>query len=216
MELREQNYITEDWFKHFPLGFEDPGQRHWLDDAEISMGGDEDEVTYYFNEFRYRGHIVPSDGTPASFGCSNTMGYGVNNPYPELINFANCGLSGLSNDGIARMAYTYCERFSPHVITVMWTYRNRREHVTEEGVVRKFRNQKDMERWMDLYTEIQNPHLDMYNFTKNQLFLQHYCELKNIKLIELFPDNNDRGARDNSHPSRNWHANVAAEILSKL
>lgn len=216
MELKEQMYITEGWFDHFPLGQEDHGRRHWLDAAEMEFGGDEDEVTYYFNEYRYRGQIIPSYGTPASFGCSNTMGYGVNKPYPERIQFANLGISGMSNDGIARLAYLYCEHFEPPIITVMWTYKNRREHVKEDGVVCKFRNQKNMERWMDLYTEIQNPKLDEYNYIKNKIFLQNYCENKKIKLIELEPINNDRGARDGCHPSSNWHTNIAAEILSKL
>lgn len=216
MELTEQQYIKEDWFKHFPMGNEDHGTKHWLDDAEFSLGGDEKEVLYYFNEYQYRGKILPSEGQRASFGCSNTMGYGVQHPYPELINFANCGISGMSNDGITRLAYLYCETFQPDIITVMWTYKNRREHVMEDGTIRKFRSQRDMEHWMDLYTEIQNDKLDEYNFTKNKLFLENYCENKNVKLIQLHPENNDKMARDKMHPGRDWHVNVAATILDHL
>jgi hypothetical protein len=213
---KETQYIKSEWFNRFPLGQETPGTRHWLDDAERKLGGDEKLVTYLFNEWRYRGNIEPGTGVDASFGCSHALGYGVNTPYSEIIEFANCAISGLSNDAIARMAYTYCQQFTPSTIVVLWTIPHRREWVDATGKIEKFRMQQAPVEWQQNFIELQNSKWDEYSLTKNKLFLKHYCELKGIRLLDYEFDNNDNQARDGMHPGPEWHINMAAQILEDL
>ena len=46
----ETRYIR-DYFSEFPLGQEEPGERHWIDIAERKLGGNSTDVTYRFNEW---------------------------------------------------------------------------------------------------------------------------------------------------------------------
>jgi hypothetical protein len=208
---KEQRYIKGEWFSHFPLGQETPGQHNWRDSAEEKLGGDACEVSYYINEWRYRGHIKPGNNVNACFGCSNTFGYGVQTAYPQLVKFTNCGINGISNDAIARMAYAYCEQFNPKVITVLWTFNNRREWVDDKGVIHKFKSQENQQLF-----ELQNEAADDYNFYKNKIFLQSYCKSKDIKMLDYNFHSNDKGARDGMHPGPDWHVNMAANILGDL
>lgn len=213
---QETQYINADWFSQFPLGQEEPGTRHWIDEAERSLGGDEKLVNYYFNEWRYRGVIRPASNVSASFGCSHALGYGVNKPYAEIIEFANCAINGLSNDAITRMAYTYCEQFNPPAIVVLWTIPHRREWIDEKGKINKFRMQTNPNRWQQNFIEIQNEKWDEYNLQKNKLFLKHYCAHKDIKLIDFDFSDNDHAARDGVHPGPDWHINIAVRVLERL
>lgn len=218
--LVEQQYILSNWFDEFPLGQEDPGERHWLDLSERKMGGNETDVLYRFNNYRYRGIIEPGHGINASFGCSHAMGYGVQTPYAEIIEYANLGISGLSNDGIVRLAYTYCEQFHPEIIVVLWTIPHRREHVSSNGTIVKFKHDRSL--WEDQtnfdYLSLQNDKLDEYNLIKNKLFLRSYCTASNIKLVEFeFDQNsNDMLARDKMHPGPDWHAAMSASIIDNI
>lgn len=218
MELnnfKEYNYIKGDWFNQFPLGPENPGHRNWIDDAEKSLGGDPNQVLYYFNDWRYRGNITPGIGVDASFGCSHAMGYGVQTPYAEILELANLGWSGFSNDAIARLVYTYCETFAPNKVVVLWTIPQRREHIMPDGTLEKFRNQRVANSWQNAYIELQNDSLDEYNYVKNKLFVENYCNSRNIQLIQFDFENNDGLARDGVHPGPDWHVNMAAEIYNK-
>ena len=206
----ETQYIR-DYFSEFPLGQEEPGVRHWIDEAERNLGGNDEDVTYYFNNWRYRGKAQPGNFVPASFGCSHAFGYGVDRCYAEIIGFANCAINGISNDAIARMAYTYCEQFNPDAICVLWTIPHRREYVDDVGVLQKFRGDDHTS-----LLSLQNQHADEYNFVKNKLFLENYCQAKDVKLLQYIFKDNDKGARDGMHPGPNWHANMAATILEDL
>ena len=206
----ETRYIR-DYFSEFPLGQEEPGSRSWLDNAERELGGDARAVTYYFNEWRYRGTIEPGNGVRASFGCSHALGYGVQTPYAKIIGFANCAINGISNDAIARMAYTYCEQFSPDAICVLWTLTHRREYVDDNGVLQKFRGDDHTS-----LLSLQNQHADEYNLVKNKLFLEYYCLANNVKLLQYVFEGDDKGARDGMHPGPNWHVNMAATIMEDL
>lgn len=213
---QEIQYIRSEWFGQFPLGQEAPGERHWIDDAERSFGGDEKLVTYNFNDWRYRGTIEPGLRVDASFGCSHAMGYGVNRPYAEIIEFANCGISGLSNDAIVRMAYTYCEQFNPENIVVLWTIPHRREWVDDTGQIKKFRMERSPTHWQQNFIDLQNTSWDEYNLTKNKLFLRNYCSAKGIRLLDYDFVDNDMCARDGMHPGPDWHINMSAMILTDL
>ena len=207
--------ITENWFGQFPLGQTIPGERHWIDEAEEKQGGDPEEVMYYFNEWRYRGHITPGPGIPASFGCSHAMGYGVHRPYAEILEVANLGCSGFSNDAIARLACTYCKEFTPPYIIVLWTIPSRREHITSVGNSKQFRNQHSKD-WHMNYIDLQSQKLDEYNLQKNRLLVEMCCRAYNVRLIQFNfdNDNNDKKSRDGIHPGAAWHINMAKEIAS--
>lgn len=212
--MKELRDIKGDWFSQFHFGHEEPGERNWLDEAEKKLGGETDQVKYYFNKYRYRGTICPGPGVDASFGCSHAMGYGVNVPYAEIIEYANLGISGISNDAIARMAYTYCEEFKPKNIVVLWTIPNRREHVTDSGELTKVRYERDTDDEINLsYINLQNDKNDEYNYIKNSLFLTNYCQLNDINLQQYFFEDNDFQARDGMHPGTVWHINMASRIL---
>lgn len=219
MELnnfQEYNYIRGDWFNQFPLGPDNPGERNWIDEAEKRLGGNTEDVLYYFNEWRYRGKITPGSSPTASFGCSHAMGYGVQTPYAEILGMVNLGWSGFSNDAIVRLAYTYCEAFNPESIVVLWTIPHRREYVNAGGYMRKYRAQKDPKPWQQNFTDLQNDKWDEYNYTKNKLFLENYCTAKSIRLIQFDFSDNDYKARDGIHPGPDWHVSMAAQINDQL
>ena len=165
-------------------------------------------------------------GASAAFGCSYTFGYGINDPYPVLLDAVNCGLSGASNDQIARLAITYCKTFKPKKIYVMWTFKARREHIHENGALEKFRNLSEeaikeelkSPTWLSSYLTLMNDKSDHYNYQKNKLMLFNFCEnndivLRQKEILDLSKANFSL-ARDNDHPGPDWHTNIAG-ILSE-
>ncbi len=230
-DFKEARYLEKDWFSTFTLGHDDPGDRNWLDEGEkklgCSLGYTEASIKYHINNWRYRGKRVPEMGASAAFGCSYTFGYGVNDPYPVLLDAVNCGINGASNDLIARLAITYCKTFKPSEIYVMWTFKTRREHIFENGGLEKFRNLSEeaikeelaSPTWVSSHLTLMNNSADEYNFKKNKMLLTSYCVVNNIKLHqstifnlpkELFPF-----ARDGDHPGPDWHANIAGILCER-
>lgn len=222
--FKEMRYTESDWFSTFTLGHDEPGGRNWLDEGEKKLGGNETDVEYHINRWRYRDSIEPKQGQSAAFGCSYTFGYGVNNPWPKLLGVANLGQNGASNDMITRLAISYCETFKPKDIYVLWTFPHRREHIIENGGLDKYRNMstKTLDEefknrtWRSSYLELSNDKADQYNFTKNKLLLTHYCAMYNIELNQAtifdFPKDEFPLARDNDHPGKDWHTNVAGHL----
>jgi hypothetical protein len=222
--FKEMRYTESDWFSTFTLGHDEPGGRNWLDEGEKKLGGNETDVEYHINRWRYRDSIEPKQGQSAAFGCSYTFGYGVNNPWPKLLGIANLGQNGASNDMITRLAISYCETFKPKDIYVLWTFPHRREHIIENGGLDKYRNMstKTLDEefknrtWRSSYLELSNDKADEYNFTKNKLLLTHYCAMYNIELNQAtifdFPKDEFPLARDNDHPGKDWHTNVAGHL----
>lgn len=225
-DFKEMRYPESDWFSNFTLGNDEPGSYNWLDEEEKedSKGFGKLGVEYHINKWRYRDSIEPSKGQSAAFGCSYTFGYGVNNPWPKLIDVANCGYNGASNDMITRLAISYCETFKPSEIYVLWTFQHRREHINENGGCNKYGtlSQKKIDEefknrtWRSSYLELSNDKADQYNFTKNKILLNHYCSVHNIELNQAtvfdFPKDKFPLARDNSHPGPDWHTNMAGMI----
>ena len=222
--FKEMRYTESDWFSTFTLGHDEPGGRNWLDEGEKKLGGNETDVEYHINRWRYRDSIEPKQGQSAAFGCSYTFGYGVNNPWPKLLGVANLGQNGASNDMITRLAISYCETFKPKDIYVLWTFPHRREHIIENGGLDKYRNMstKTLDEefknrtWRSSYLELSNDKADQYNFTKNKLLLTHYCAMYNIELNQAtifdFPKDEFPLARDNDNPGKDWHTNVAGHL----
>ena len=227
--MTEDRYITKHWFASFPLGHEEPGLRHWLDDTEKSFGChngfSESDVIYDINQYRYRDKILPAPNQDAAFGCSYTLGQGVDVSWPAILEVANCGVNGASNDKSARMVITYCRLYAPKTVYVMWTFPERREYIDEDGAIQKFRrpNPKDIPRILTEPTSegahllLMNDSANEYNLQKNQLLVRLYCQANNIELKEIgyntIDKNNYKLARDGDHPGPDWHASVAAHFL---
>ena len=230
-DFKEARYLEKDWFSTFTLGHDDPGDRNWLDEGEkklgCSLGYTEASIKYHINNWRYRGKRVPEMGASAAFGCSYTFGYGVNDPYPVLLDAVNCGINGASNDLIARLAITYCKTFKPSEIYVMWTFKTRREHIFENGGLEKFRNLSEeaikeelaSPTWVSSHLTLMNNSADEYNFKKNKMLLTSYCVVNNIKLHQSTILNLPKGlfpfARDGDHPGPDWHANIAGILCER-
>ena len=223
-DFDESRYLEKDWFETFTLGHDEPGVYNWLDEGEKKLGGNELDVEYFINEWRYRDKIIPAIEQSAAFGCSYTFGYGVNNPWPKLLGVANLGQNGASNDMIARLAITYCKTFKPADIYVMWTFNARREHVNETGGVEKFRTlsndaiQEEIKSptWLTNYAMLGSVANDSYNYDKNKLLLTSFCKANNVNLHQLnlsdFSKSEYPLARDNDHPGDDWHTNVIASF----
>jgi len=227
-DFAENKYIESDWFDVFPLGFEDPGEKQWLDLQEQSLGNHNDtNVIYFINNFRYRDKITPSKGQDAAFGCSNTFGFGVNTAWPSILGLANCGANGISNDYITRCAVNYVKIFKPNNIYVLWTYKQRREHIEKGFGLVKFRRPEveNIPTWRTHYSMLSTELTDNYNFDKNKILLETVCDLYGCNLKQfhlqgqLVLDNNNNvildqydytAARDNLHPGPDWHVNLAA------
>lgn len=224
---KDQN-IKSDWFDVFPIGNDEPGTRHYRDQAErncgCATGWTDESVTYNINSWYYRGQAEPAIGSPAAFGCSFTFGTGVNDPWPEQLSLVNCGQPGSSNDKITRLAVSYCKQFMPNAIYVMWTFPQRREWVDEHGNVIAFKNvttdeaeqimQQSFVSWDNAHLYLMNDLWNDYNYQKNRLLLESYCTANNIELnqstvTELTP-RNYAPARDSMHPGPDWHMNIAS------
>ena len=227
-DFKEARYTESDWFSTFTLGHDDPGKRNWIDEGEEKLGCGsgytKDSVDYFINDWRYRGQRVPEMGATAAFGCSYTFGYGVNFAWPSMLSVVNCGQNCASNDQIARLAITYCKTFKPEQIYVLWTFKERREHINEDGGLDKFRSLSETAikeelknpTWAGNYAMLSNSSADEYNFKKNKMLLTSYCVVNNIKLNQLsIFDLSKEGfslARDNDHPGEDWHTNIAGIV----
>lgn len=161
----------------------------------------------------------PGQVIPASFGCSFTYGDGVevDQTWSFLLDVANMGLPGASNDYISRMAVTYCKLYNPTDIYVMWTFPNRREVVDEDGTLLKYKAYdpgSENYAWYRASVELSNDHSDSYNLAKNKILLESFCKAENINLHQISVDTvnhvdmNSIGT-DGQHPGVEWHDTVA-------
>ena len=227
----ENRYIESDWFDVFPLGYEEPGEKQWLDDTEKGQGDYNDtNVSYFINSFRYRDEIKPAQGQDAAFGCSNTFGQGVNIAWPRILDLANCASCGISNDHIARTAVSYILNYNPKNIYILWTYTERREYIDEQtGLVKigYFDEGKKYGKddWRYQFALLNHNKWNEYNLAKNRLLVESVCKANNCNLkdfhiegyqildrdnTEVLNIDNYTRARDDMHPGPYWHVNLAA------
>ena len=227
------------WFTEFTKGNDMPRVCHFRDSVEqdtwdinketaIQYGWTVSNVTYVINEWGYRGEIQPGNNVDAAFGCSVTFGASVDESHhwPGILEIANCGQPGSSNDKIVRLAISYINTFSPKSIYVCWTYPQRREWIAEDGNIHVFKNlspseQKERLQSMDLdwktsHLILGNDIWDEYNYEKNKLLLSNFCNANEVNLKEITVMDIDHLsyplARDLQHPGPDWHAVIAAEL----
>jgi hypothetical protein len=119
-----------------------------IDKEILGNGSDEGNCYYTFNELGFRGDSPKKKGLRVmSVGCSHTEGIGVHNHQtwshhlskllPNGVDL-NLGISGRSNDYIARTIMTFTEQMKPALVLAMYTYPHRREFYRETGEVEPY------------------------------------------------------------------------------
>ena len=239
--MNKDQVIKSNWFDKFHIGNDLPGARHSRDEGELrvwesnkiearKLGWSENNVTYNINSNGYRGAIEPGVGVSAAFGCSFTFGSSVDEhqPWPYILDIANCGQPGSSNDKIARLAISYINTFKPTDIYVCWTFPQRREWVDEKGNVIAFKNVTPVEAaqilsqtwvsWDNALLHLSNDLWDEYNYTKNVMLLEGVCSMNNITLHQtsVLDMNHTQYpyGRDLTHPGADWHVIIAEQFLN--
>jgi hypothetical protein len=179
-----------------------------------------DDIFYYINEhgFRINSKSLESDDnkdTIACFGCSNTFGvglpwehtwiYNLNEFLEKKYEVKNYGVSGASNDNIARLIYNYTIINKPKIICCFFPELTRIELVDEDlnclinyndnflstsfncscSINPNFNNErKEIEEKQKkvfyAYQTIYKEKNSLFNFIKNFKFIEMICKLNNI------------------------------------
>lgn len=164
--------------------------------------GDKTEYHYnnlgYRSKFDYRLNELKEKRIILCLGDSDSFGIGVahENIWPSLIDtnatVLNLGISGISLDGIARIATQTIQALGNSIDTVLIHYppMSLREFVSKKykGGVHTHRNYNlPYADWWD--------HIDWqsnnYNFNKNRLFLENTCATHNIEFYDLYINRED-------------------------
>ena len=128
-----------------------------------------------------------------SLGCSFTYGAGVNvedrwsdvfcKKVQETTNLKvrnyNLALEGHSNDYCARMVFKTIENLKPDLYCFLFTYRNRMEWVSSEA--HKVTNV--IPGHDDVFINIMNDGIAMYNFHKNYTLINALCNLHKVPFL---------------------------------
>ena len=172
-----------------------------IDKEILGNGSDEGNCYYTFNELGFRGDSPKKKGLRVmSVGCSHTEGIGVHNHQtwshhlskllPNGVDL-NLGISGRSNDYIARTIMTFTEQMKPALVLVMYTYPHRREFYRETGEVEPYHPSPwgyfDEEKegrmvWANKIAS-SNDEEDFMNWYKNHQLITYYLKSKEIPFI---------------------------------
>ena len=126
-------------------------------------------------------------------GCSFTWGDELEEgeqTYAEILGATNIARCASSNDNIARRTLMYLQDHDVDQVIMQWTYKNRREHFYDSGMVEGiipqiYKDGRAITKPISkiFYTSFQNSRLDNENMWKNILLVDSYCRMKNIKVI---------------------------------
>jgi hypothetical protein len=161
-----------------------------------------DDIIYETNKNGFRTssetNEILKENSVACFGCSHTFGIGL--PFQEtwcnVLNknlgdewcVKNYGVSGASNDLIARLIHNYTKYNKPKVICCFLTDSYRMELFIGKQLVQSQQNfiigYNDKE-YHDAYKKLMTPEFAIHNFIKNYSFIESICASKNIKLYWL-------------------------------
>jgi hypothetical protein len=156
---------------------------------------------YTFNELGFRGDSVKKKGLKImSVGCGHTEGIDVNDRetwshhltrmLPNGVDF-NLGISGGSNDYIARSVLTWTEYLNPAIVLIMYTYPTKREIYTDAGNLEPYHPipwgylNEDLDGrklWSNIISSTSNEE-DYINWYKNHLLISNYLKNKQIPFI---------------------------------
>lgn len=167
----------------------------------LGNGSDTGNCYYTFNELGFRGDSPKKKGMRImSVGCSHTEGIDVHNhqTWPHILSRKiqdgvdlNLGISGRSNDYIARTILTWTEYLNPSLVLIMYTYPHRREYYRETGKIEPFHPtpwgyfDEDMEgrkKWANII-DVNNSEEDFMNWYKNHQLITYYLKSKDIPFI---------------------------------
>ena len=158
---------------------------------------EEGEIRCDHNNYGFRCEDIEektdNDLVIVSLGCSFTYGAGVHveDRWSDVLckkiqettklkvrNY-NLGLEGHTNDYCARTVYKTINELKPDLYCFLFTYRNRLEWVTnEEHKVTNVIPGHD-----DVFVNVMNDGIAMYNFHKNYEFINSLCNLHRIPFL---------------------------------
>jgi len=167
----------------------------------VGNGSDKDGCFYTFNELGFRGDSPKKKGIRImSVGCSHTEGIGVNDRQtwshylsrliPNGVDL-NLGMSGRSNDYIARSIVTWTDELKPSLVLIMYTYPHRKEYYRENGDIEPyhptpwgyFEEEKEGRvDWANIIS-LSNKNEDFINWYKNHLIISNFLKVRNIPFI---------------------------------
>ena len=172
-----------------------------VDKELLGNGSDPGNCYYSFNELGFRGDSPKKNGIRImSVGCSHTEGISVHNQqtWSHILSRKiqngvdlNLGISGRSNDYIARTILTWTDYLKPSLVLVMYTYPHRREYYRETGEIEPFHPipwgyfDEDMQgrkKWANIL-EINNDEENFMNWYKNHQLITYYLKSKDIPFI---------------------------------
>jgi hypothetical protein len=172
-----------------------------IDKEILGNGPDTGRCFYTFNELGFRGDSPKKRGTRfMSVGCGHTEGINANNKetWPHYLSRSitngvdlNLGISGRSNDYIARTILTWVDELKPDAVFVMYTYPNKREFFKENGDIEPYSPipwgyfDEEIEGRKYWVNKIQssNKEEDLMNWYKNHLLISNYLKAKDIPFV---------------------------------
>jgi hypothetical protein len=209
-----------------------------VDKEIMGNGSDEGNCYYTFNELGFRGDSPKKKGLRVmSVGCSHTEGIGVHNHQtwshhlskllPSGVDL-NLGISGRSNDYIARTILAWTDYMKPSIVLAMYTYPHRREFYRETGEVEPYHPTPwgyfDEEKegrilWANKIASTNNEE-DFMNWYKNHQLITYYLKSKEIPFIwngtflgTKYTDENRFDGDYPNLPDEHKHANGAQNEL---
>ena len=153
--------------------------------------------TYEFNSLGYRGENYDPQAKfhIYTYGCSYTYGFGIKQHQtfshvfkerlasekklsPEEVNLLNFSQRGGSNDYIARTIISQCSQVKPDLALVLFTTKERIEHVSgkEQMNIGSWIKNTETDNYFKLYSE----EMGMINLLKNMILVQQFFSLNSI------------------------------------
>jgi hypothetical protein len=233
------------WGMIFPTHQSNPV---YLDDEEkyASVDNLNDNWTYSINKYGFRGSwpLDPTKKKIGFFGCSFTLGQGVEEKYTfpylveqhynQKIESLNFGTSGASVQRIAKIisALSNIIKFETVVITLPPT--SRLSYIHKVGMLSDLLPSAISSKEQSLYNILTQNDFDMYAVDAIQwitaelkgtnILWSSWCP-NTYKILQEFADEklllppfplNDKKARDNRHPGKNCHELYSKMITEKL
>jgi hypothetical protein len=220
------HWDTADSQQKFETNLSDPDKKQRL----IDLGYLDRPIIYQFNSHGFRGVEFETPVDVVCFGCSYTMGTGVNaeHTWPSQLaeltgmRVINLGHAGSSNDTAFRFANYYLERLRPRWAIWLQTDMHRLELLDESintsmnilatDTKNPCANDYFIKIW---FSTVMNQQL---NLEKNTMAFRYLCDSLQIKHITM-PRScvvSDKCGRDLSHPGPDIYQQLARRVVEQL